>query len=143
MAQPVKFNKKGVTLIEMMISLLILMVVSLALMQTTLVGMNANQTNLVRDEAVSVAEMRMNQLKSLRFTDTVVDTDLIGSAPPGVTTLEADVPRTINRFSLNYKPTRTITDVSADSKQITIKIDWKYKNKDYTHSVISIMRKQQ
>jgi prepilin-type N-terminal cleavage/methylation domain-containing protein len=138
MAQPVKFNKKGVTLIEMMISLLIILIVSLALMQTTLVGMNTNQINLLRDEAVSVAEMRMNQLKSLPFTNTAVDSNLNAGV-----TVEAVVSRTINGFSLIYRPTRTITDVSADSKQIAITITWNYKNKNYSHSVISIMRKQQ
>jgi prepilin-type N-terminal cleavage/methylation domain-containing protein len=140
MAQTVMFNKKGVTLIEMMVSLLIILVVSLALMQTTLVGINTNQMNLLRDEAASVAEMRMNQLKSLPFTNTAVDSNLIAvnnfvETPP--------VSRTINGFSLIYQPTKTILDVSADSKQITMKIDWTYKNKNYSYSVISIMRKQQ
>jgi Tfp pilus assembly protein PilV len=138
MEQSVLFNKKGVTLIEMMISLLLIMIVFLALMQTTVIGISTNLKNSLRDEAVGIAEMRMNQLKSLRFTDTSVDANLVS----GVTT-EAAVSRTIHGFSLNYTPTRTIADISLDSKQITITIAWSFKNQNYTHTITSIMRKQQ
>lgn len=138
MEQSVLFNKKGVTLIEMMISLVIIMIVFLALMQTTVIGISTNLQNSLRDEAVGIAEMRMNELKSLRFTDTSVDVNL-GAG----TTAEAAVSRNIRGFSINYSPTRTIADISLDSKQITITIAWNFKNKNYTHTIISIMRKQQ
>ncbi len=138
MEQIVIFNKKGVTLIEMMISLVILMVVSLALMQTTIIGMSTNLQNTLRDEAVAIAEMRMNQLKSLPFTDTAVDANLTAGI-----TVEAVVSRTIRAFTINYTPTRTINNISGDSKQITMAIAWSYKNQNYTHTITSIMRKQQ
>jgi len=138
MEQTVLFNKKGVTLIEMMISLLIIMIVFLALMQTTVIGISTNLQNSLRDEAVGIAEMRMNELKSLRFTDSSVDANL----GAGITA-EAVVSRNIRGFSINYSPTRTIADISLDSKQITISIAWIYKNQNYTHAIISIMRKQQ
>ena len=138
MEQTVLFNKKGVTLIEMMISLLIIMIVFLALMQTTVIGISTNLQNSLRDEAVGIAEMRMNELKSLRFTDSSVDANL----GAGITA-EAVVSRNIRGFSLNYSPTRTIADISLDSKQITISIAWIYKNQNFTHTITSIMRKQQ
>ncbi len=71
------FNKKGVTLIEMMIALVILLVVSLALMQTAIIGMNVNLQNALRDEAVSIAEMRMNQLRSLPFDLVTAGTETV------------------------------------------------------------------
>jgi Tfp pilus assembly protein PilV len=138
MEQTVLLNKKGVTLIEMMISLLLIMIVFLALMQTTVIGISTNLQNSLRDEAVGIAEMKMNELKSLRFTDSSVDANL----GAGVTT-EAAILRNIRGFSLNYTPTRTVADISLDSKQITIKIDWTYKNQGYSHTITSIMRKQQ
>lgn len=138
MEQSVLFNKKGVTLIEMMISLLIIMIVFLALMQTTVIGLSTNLQNSLRDEAVGIAEMRMNELKGLRFTNSSVDANLAAGV-----TAEADVSRNIRGFSVNYSPTRTIADISFDSKQITIMITWSYKNHNYTHTITSIMRKQQ
>ncbi len=61
---PVLYNKRGMTLIEVMIALMILMVVSMALLQTALLGMKENLRNAIRDEAVNVAEQRMNELRS-------------------------------------------------------------------------------
>jgi Tfp pilus assembly protein PilV len=141
MEQTVLFNKKGVTLIEVMISLLLIMIVFLALMQTTVIGISTNLQNSLRDEAVGIAEMRMNQLKSLSFTDSFVDANLAATPPTG--TAETAISRNIRSFSLNYTPTRTIADISLDSKQITIQIAWTYKNQVYTQTITSIMRKQQ
>ncbi len=123
------FNKKGVTLIEMMIALVILLVVSLALMQTALIGIKANLQNTLRDEAVSVAEMRINQLRSLPF-DSIPDA-------------ETPVTRDFRGFTQTYTPTRTIDVINANSKQISILVSWTYRGKDYSHGVTTIVRKQE
>jgi prepilin-type N-terminal cleavage/methylation domain-containing protein len=135
----VLLNNKGVTLIEMMISLVILLIVSLALMQSALLGMSTNVENSLRDEAVNVAEMRMNQLVSLPFTDAIIAPGLLPTPPVA----EADISRKLRNAIVIYTPTRTITDLNADSKQITISVAWSYKGQRYTHGTMSIMRKQQ
>jgi prepilin-type N-terminal cleavage/methylation domain-containing protein len=132
-------NNKGVTLIEMMFALVILLIMSLAVMQTALLGIATNVQNTLRDEAVSIAEMRINQLTSLPFTATLTDPSLVA---PGTTPAEAVVTRSFRGFSVQYTPTRTITDISASSKQITITVTWDYKGKSYTHGVTTIMRRQ-
>lgn len=48
-------NKEGMTLVEVLIAMVVLLLVSLALMQTALVSIDANMRNVLRDEAVSVA----------------------------------------------------------------------------------------
>ncbi len=50
-----------------MIALVILMVVSLALMQTALLGIRENLRNAMRDEAVNIADQRMNELRNTDF----------------------------------------------------------------------------
>ena len=142
MARPVLFNNnknKGSTLLEMLMALMILLVVSLALTQSALVGISTNMQNSLRDEAVNVADMRMSQLESLPFTDAFTDPGL--AATPPVT--ETGITRNLRHFTITYTPTRTITDISADSKQIAIAVAWMYKGKAYTHGTISIVRKQQ
>lgn len=136
----VLLNKKGVTLIEMMISLIILLVVSLALMQTALLGLSMNVQNQIRNEAVNVAEMRMNQLTGLPFTRTVTDPSLVA---PGTAPAETVVPRNFRGFSIIFTPTRTIADINASSKQITIVVTWNYKGQAYTHGVTTIMRRSE
>ena len=126
------FNKKGVTLIEMMIALVILLIVSLALMQTAIIGMNVNLQNALRDEAVNIAEMRMNQLRSLPFD----------SISPGA---ETPVTRNFRGFTETYNSTRTINAFTANSqqiKQIFILVSWDYRGKTYNHGITTIVRKQ-
>ena len=124
------FNKKGVTLVEMMIALVILLVVSLALMQTAIIGMNVNLQNVLRDEAVNIAEMRMNQLRIVPF-DTL---DSIAS--------ETTVTRNFRGFTETYTPARTINTINANSKQISIMVSWTYRGQIYNHGITTIVRKQ-
>ncbi len=136
MVRIVLLNKKGVTLIEMMISLVILLIVSLALMQTALLGMSTNVANQLRNEAVNIVESRMNQLRSLPFTDAVTHGDLAA----GVVT-ETAVSRNFRGFSINYAPTRTIANINTDLKQISVSVTWSYKGQTLNHSIVSIMTK--
>lgn len=127
-------NKNGMTLIEVMIALLILMVVALAVMQTALVGMRVNLQNSMRDEAVNVVDLRMNELR-----DTAFDSINLG------TVNEPAISRSFRAGGVvNYTPTRTVTqiDTSGDTKQITVSVSWPYSGQTYTHTVTTIMRRQ-
>jgi prepilin-type N-terminal cleavage/methylation domain-containing protein len=135
----VLFNKKGVTLIEMMIALVILLIVSLAFMQTALLGTSTNVKNQLRDEAVNITEMRMDQLRSLPFTDLSTSPYLVA---PGNSPAEAVVQRNFRGFSIDYTPTRTITDINGDTKQIKVTVTWNYRGQAYSHGIMTIMRKQ-
>ena len=138
MERVVLFNRKGVTLIELMVSLVILLIVSLALIKTQSLGLSTNVKNQLRDEAVNIAEMRMNQLRSLPFTDTLIHADLTATA--GVT--EVAVRRNFRGFFIDFTPRRTITNISTDAKQITITVSWIYSGQTNTHGIMTIMRKQ-
>ncbi len=127
-------NKNGMTLIEVMIALLILMIVALAVMQTALVGMRVNLQNSMRDEAVNVVDLRMNELRNTPF-----DTISLG------TVIEPAISRSFRAGGLvNYRPTRTVRliDTSGDTKEINVTVNWLYSGKTYTHTVTTIMRRQ-
>lgn len=124
-------NKKGMTLIEIMFALVILLISSLALMQTATLGISMNVQNALRDEAVNVAEMNMNDLRSKPF-------DEIASAATTTAT------RSFRGFTIDYKITPTVTPIiasSQQSKQITVKVEWSYRNKDYKHEITTLLRK--
>ncbi len=77
-------NRDGFTLVEMMIALVIALVIFLALMQTALVGIDSNLRNVLRDEAVSIADMRMNETRNMPFNSVVSDAgSLSGDCPVG------------------------------------------------------------
>jgi hypothetical protein len=120
-----------------MIALVVLLIVSLALMQTALVSIDANMTNILRDEAVNIAEMRMNEARNTPF-----DNLLAGAS--GGTVLR----NFRNMANFQYTVTRTITDLNSDNKQVNITITWEWKEQTvangnpYTHSITTILRRQ-
>ena len=124
-------DKKGLTLVEVMIALVVLLIVSLALMQTALVSIDANMTNILRDEAVSIAEMRMNQARNIPFDTLVSD--------------GADIPiarnvRNITGFS--YATRMTVANLNVDNRQVDIRVGWTWKGQNYTHNITTILRRQ-
>ncbi len=127
-------NKKGMTLIEIMIALMLLAIVSLAVMQTALVGMRANLQNSVRDEGVSIADLRMNELRDLPF-DSIV-TDNTGTTRS----------RVFRAATWTYTETHNVTPVGSknDTKQIDMKVSWPFpiSGPTYTHNVTTIVRRQ-
>ena len=123
-------NKKGMTLIEVMIALVILLLVSLALMQTVTLGINSNARNLLRDEAVRIADMRITVLMNTRFDD------LVCCVP-----IETVVTREFRNFAIDFTPTRTITDLGADNRRIDITVAWGWRGNNYTHTISTVVRR--
>jgi prepilin-type N-terminal cleavage/methylation domain-containing protein len=130
----VLLNKKGLTLVEMMIALVILLLVFLALMQTALLSINANMNNLLRDEAVSLAEQHMIFIRNMPF-DNVTET--IGFQDE---TIAGDT-RNFRSFSVPYTVQRRVTDQGLDNKQVDITVSWTWKGETFTHSINAVLRR--
>ncbi len=129
-------DKKGLTLIEVMIALVVLLIVSLALMQTALVSIDANMKNVLRDEAVNIAEMRMNETRNIPFDN------LVAGASGGTVLRNF---RNISNFQ--YTVTRTVTDLNPDNKQVNITVIWEWKENTVAngnplmHSITTLVRR--
>jgi type IV pilus assembly protein PilV len=132
MGQTVFHDKRGMALAEMLFAMGLMTVVAVALMQSTLLVMNNNVKNELRDEAVNVAEQRMNELRNKLFTDS----DLVA----GVVS-EPSVTRNV-RAVINFPFTleRTITDINTNSKQVALAVQWTYRGKQYRHDVSTVLR---
>jgi len=121
-------TETGFTLIEVMISLVVLLLVSLALMQTALVSIDSNMLNVLRDEAVGIAEKEMHEARNTAF-------------PPddkAATPVRRNI-RNITDFE--YTVTRTVAQIGAESRRVIITITWTWKGNQYTHSITSIVRR--
>jgi prepilin-type N-terminal cleavage/methylation domain-containing protein len=145
--QPVLLNnKKGFTLVEMMIAMVIILVAVLGLVQATLLSIDSNVRNLFRDEAVRIAEEQMNVLKSLPVSDT--------NLPPGTTCppplATNPVIRNFRDITKNYTVCSSISNILPDGtkKSVQVIVGWNHKkelpltgvtNTEYQYSMTSIV----
>lgn len=122
------FDKKGMTLIEVMIATFLFLIIALALLQTSIISVDHNVMSSLRENATSVAEARMNDARNVPFANLVSD--------PGV----VNVNRNIANATITFSTDMTVTPLGDNAKQITIKVDWKWKGAQYSHSISSIVR---
>lgn len=123
-------NYQGFTLLEFLVSLVIISVGLLGLLTCINVAMERNLGNMYRSEAVSIADDRMMQKKSRSFaslstTSANPDMILVNRATRGI-------------FN-NYSVQEIINQSTTNSKEIVINVSWKKKGKRFTHSISSIV----
>jgi len=147
-------TQDGVSLVEVMIALVVLLLVFMGLLQAALLGIDSNMRNIMRDEAVTVAAMRMEEARSMPFdnvvndtADTITDDNLalvscqsapVSDANPYPVEMDRNF-RNIQNFPFGTR--RTVTDLNADTKQIEILVRWEHKNECYTHSATTLRRR--
>jgi prepilin-type N-terminal cleavage/methylation domain-containing protein len=149
-------NKKGFTLVEVLIAMVVFLLVSLAMMQTALVGIDSNMINVLREEAIKIAEQRMNEARNLPFNNQNVDQLIGDSTDPNLnaTICPADfvtkfgttglrMQRNLRNISnFDFCTNRDINTLNINNKQVSITVGWKWKGNDYTHSITTIVRRQ-
>ena len=148
----VKLDKKGLTLVEVMIALLVALLVFFALMQTALVGIDANMRNLLRDEAVTIAEMRMNEERNRAYNQVRSDPTFPSGydCPTGFSSgrpIERNI-RNISNFDFctnlacQQLGGSSCVANDSDNKLMTITVGWRWKGDNYYHSITTIRKRQ-
>lgn len=139
MEQIVFKDKKGLTLIEVIISLAVLLIVFLGMMQTVAISVNFNVKNTLRDEAVKIAEERMNALKSTSFSDAILNTTggayVLDDVDPNTIGVQSTVTRSFRNFDIVFTSTKRVEDINTDNKRVNIRISWAWKAENYTHEI--------
>ena len=130
-------NEHGMTLLEVMIALTLTSVTALALTQSALLAMKTNLRNELRAEALGVAEQRMSELRNTPFSAASAN-DLTATA--GLVT-EPSVTRMVRAGVYSFTPSRQVSDVDGNSKQVAIAITWTFAGVDYRHSVATLLRR--
>lgn len=130
MERPVLNDKGGMTLVELMISIVIMFIVFLGLTGTVMTGLEYNMRNALLDEAVSVGETRMNALRSLPF-------DNIATSAAS-----DNVIRDVRRFPARYTVSTTVATPATDIKQITMVVAWTRGGMAHSHTFSSIVRRR-
>ncbi|MBI5042994.1 MAG: prepilin-type N-terminal cleavage/methylation domain-containing protein [Nitrospirae bacterium] len=142
MEQIVLKDKKGLTLIEVMVALVVLLIVFLGMMQAIAIGVNLNVKNTLRDEGVKIANERMNALKNTSFSDAILnDTATVYVADdvdPDTVGVQSTVTRSFRNFDVVFTANRRVEDInppSATNKRVNIRISWAWKAESYTHEI--------
>ncbi len=137
-----KMNSRGVTLVEVMISLVILLIVFMGLIQASLLTINHNMRNEVRDEAVRIGAASMGLLRSFNYScgelDPVVDAELVngtlsncGYTPPLSTTALNTPTKNFRNLSVQYTVRKGIvTSTDTNTKQLRVNVQWRYPGDD-------------
>lgn len=118
----------GFTLIEVMVSIVILMVAMMGMFQTINLAMDKNIENQLRQKGMAVAEQQLNDLKARPFANITGN-----SIKSFVSIASASVFK-------NISVERRIDNLSASNsqtKQISIRVWWRYRNRPYEHQVTS------
>lgn len=131
--QPALKNKRGMTLVEVMIAMVLSLVIFLALMQTSLISINQNVRNNLRDEAGRIAEERMSALKNLPFDD--------GALAEIADAADAITSRRIRNFDIAFTSRKKIDAVGTDIKELTITVSWAWKGQTFTNSVTTVLKR--
>lgn len=141
MLRPIFSRNKGFTLVEVMVAILILIVGLLGLLQSINLSMDVNLRNHLRDEAVSVGERAMNELRGKGF-------DNISVASPRYNYATYQVPSKIRGATKSFSVDRNSTVIHEENsnpmtKQLVVVVRWTYKGVEYENRVtapISITR---
>jgi len=124
------------TLIEVLIAIVITFIVFLGLSGSGIFVLNENIKNSLRDEAVSVAGMEMEQIRNFPF-------DNLYSAP-GTQSVD-NVTRQIRGLTVNYGVTRTVTILDLNNLQVSINVTWtrteNNQTRSYNDNIATIVRR--
>lgn len=128
-----------------MISLVILLFVFMGLIQASLLSINSNLRNEIRDESVKIASEYMSMARSTPSVDTLAAV-VCNSAVPTFTTATFNVSRNVRNFSQSYTVTRSscFTDTAQNDVRVTVRVDYVYPNETDTNtqSATSIVKRQ-
>ncbi len=135
-------DKRGVTLVEVMISMVILLIVFMGLIQASLLTINHNMRNEVRDEAVRVAASSMARLKAFNYS--CGELNPTGAAAliqgtyadcgydPANAAFVASLPqmntptRNFRNLSRTYTVRKGVDIVGVNTKRLSVEVRWDY-----------------
>lgn len=127
-ALPFKSDSHGFSLIEVIIAMMILMVGMMALLATANSAILYNLDNMLRDEAVQVADSRLREVKANKSATFALPFQNISTSVTRTSKLRAkSVPYTV---TLSASATG-----GTSSNLVTVNVSWLYKNKQKQHEL--------
>ena len=124
-------NRNGFTLIEFCIAVLIMMVGLMGLLQAINMATVQNLANMLRGEAVALADEKIIDAKKAVVSKATFDA-LIDSN-------NLITNRQVRGVFCNYSVVTSVRPLSGNSKEITLRVAWRYKGSKLIHNVSSMV----
>lgn len=122
-------NRKGFTLLESVISILLLSLIMLWSMQSMLAAYSLTSRNQIRDEAVRLAGETLTDLRNTPFSSLSAGT---------MATL--NIQRQIRNYDQAFTVEREITsEVAGLAYSADVTVNWTFKGKNYTYNSTTII----
>lgn len=118
-------NSKGFSLIEVLTAIAILIISMLGVLNTMVVAIDHNLSNILRDEAVSIAQQQMNELRNQAF-------ESLSSGSTSVT-------RNFRKLTKTYTVQWTASSLSTNSIAIEVVVSWTFSGLNHQHSITSVI----
>ncbi len=115
--------QQGFSLVELMIAMFIFMVVMLGMVVGITSAIQANKGNVLRDEAVRIAEDELSRLRSERFTALGTSPELAATAWTGPDNLTVNV----RSGTVTYAVSEQIADITGGAyplKRVDVAVGW-------------------
>lgn len=116
-------SQVGFTLIEVMVSIVILMVGMLGMFQSINLAMDKNIENQLRQKAIAVAEQQLDSLKGRTFSNITGNTSTFVKVASGSVFKNISVQRQIDDLAV----------ANSRTKQVSMRVWWNYRGKPYEH----------
>lgn len=123
-------KRRGFTLLEILVALVILMIGMMALLSAATNAISLNLDNILRDEAVQIADAKMRQVKS--------NTAATYSLPfqnLSVTTVQTSK---LRAKSTPYTVSLTSASTGGNSNLLRVLVSWNYKNRAKQHELSTL-----
>jgi len=134
-----KNSATGMTLVEVLVAMVILFIIFLGMSSAGLVVLDQNIKNSQREEAVSVAEMKLQEVRNTLFST-------LTSAPENVSVAIDNVSRQIRGLNVNYGVWQTVNHLDVKNLQVAIRVTWNrienHQTRSYDHTVLTIVRQR-
>jgi len=126
----VKQRNNGFTLVEVLVAIAFLTISMLAILHALGLSVEHNMNNIVMDEAVRIAEQRMNELRNIPFANLESSTS----------STRITITRKIRNKPFIYTVDWIVENLSADSRTIQVIVHWlDWRNNSHRHTATSIV----
>lgn len=118
-------NERGFSLIEVLAAMLILLFGLLGSMVGVMAAVDQNLRNLLREEAVKIAQEQMEINRNISYA--------------AVADGNATVSRSVRKTQRDYAVTRQVNTVGT-LKRVTVTVSWTHKDRASSYTLESILR---